>query len=127
STGAHGKNSAGPTDVVATHGDQPAAVITESSKRNANGAGASTPSAGTKWRPPLRGRHGPRSTRASAPSRTTAGCASLVRRQAGGIASVTVSVGTAETTAKRSVFRRNSASRAHRLHVRASNGRRTRP
>src|SRR5262249_13278126 len=108
-----------PTVVVATHGDHPAAVITDSSKRNANGADSSTLSAGTKWRPARRGRHGPSSTRASAPSRTTEGNASIVRRQAGRIAAGPASLGKAEATAKRSVFRRDSESRAHRLHVRA--------
>lgn len=118
STGGYGKKSADPTVVVAIHGDHPAVLFTASSKRNANADAPSTLSAGTKCRTAARGRHGPRSTTASAPSATAEGSASTVRRQDGGITAVTASVGMAETAAKRSVFRRGSASRtSHHGHI----------
>src|SRR5437762_3501733 len=84
STGGYGKKSADPTVVVAIHGDHPAVLFTASSKRNANADAPSTLSAGTKCRTAARGRHGPRSTTASAPSATAEASASTVRRQDGG-------------------------------------------
>src|SRR5207247_10102033 len=118
STGGYGKKSADPTVVVAIHGDHPAVLFTASSKRNANADAPSTLSAGTKCRTAARGRHGPRSTTASAPSATAEASASTVRRQDGRITAVTASVGMAETAAKRSVFRRGSASRtSHHGHI----------
>src|SRR5437867_8844983 len=126
STGGYGKKSADPTVVVAIHGDHPAVLFTASSKRNANADAPSTLSAGTKCRTAARGRHGPRSTTASAPSATAEGSSSTVRRQDGGITAVTASVGMAETAAKRSVFRRGSASRtSHHGHIACTFARQT--
>src|SRR5437879_8869288 len=96
STGGYGKKSADPTVVVAIHGDHSAVLFTASSKRNANADAPSTLSAGTKCRTAARGRHGPRSITASAPSATAEGSASTARRQDGGITAVTASVGMAE-------------------------------